>query len=128
MQVRRHRTAALVALIIWLVAAFSGVHGHLCFDGQEPPVSMHIGAQDVHSNHDDHAGDDAHRDMNIELPQTLLSKLVKIDLPLLLAALVVLLLGRSSGPQDTRYQTPSYRLPSRIRPPLRAPPTPSVIA
>ncbi len=124
-QVRHHRTAAIVALIIWLFAVFSGVHSHFCLDGQEPPVSMHMGASNFH---DGHSGDDDHIDMDIELPQTFLAKLIKIDLPLLLAALVVLIFGKVSASTYTSYQSPSYRLPARIRPPLRAPPSSIVIA
>ena len=116
----RHKTIAFVALIIWLIAGWSGAHGHLCFDGQEPPISIHM---DTLGEHPDHAADEQHVDANVDLSQPLLAKLTKIDLPhLLAAALLFAVLFEKTSFVVSNY-SPTYS--SRrigLRPPLRAPP------
>lgn len=110
-----------MALIIWLTASWSGAHGHLCFDGQEPPVSVHMEMMAEHTDH--HAADEQHVDADVELSQPLLAKLTKIDLPLLIAAALLLAMLFEKISLVTSRSSPSYS--SRragLRPPLRAPP------
>jgi hypothetical protein len=116
----RHKTIAFVALIIWLIAGWSGAHGHLCFDGQEPPISIHM---DTLGEHPDHAADEQHVDANVDLSQPLLAKLTKIDLPLLLAAalLFAVMFEKTSFVVSNYSPTYSSRR-TGLRPPLRAPP------
>jgi hypothetical protein len=116
----RHKAFAFAALIIWLVAGWSGAHGHLCFDGQEPPVSIHM---DALGEHPDHAANEQHVDADVDLSQPLLAKLTKIDLPLLLVAalLLAVLLEKTSFVVSNYSHTYSSRL-AGLRPPLRAPP------
>ncbi len=116
----RHKTFAFVALIIWLIAGWSGAHGHLCFDGQEPPMSIHM---DTLGEHPDHASDEQHVDANIDLSQPLLAKLTKIDLPLLIAAALLLaMLFEKITLVTSRYSPSYFSRSASLRPPLRAPP------
>jgi hypothetical protein len=104
-----------------LVTRIAGTHLHLCFDGLEPPVSMHL--LDV----DSHDGDDTeHNDRNVELPGATLAKasVSLADALLLLAAVLCLALL----PDTLRHSRPLSRLTlflestKLLRPPLRGPP------
>jgi hypothetical protein len=112
---------AFAALILWLLASWGGAYAHLCFDGQEPPLSMHLQLQ--HMDELEHHPDEVHQDMDVEFLQTLIAKLSKIDLGLLLlAVLTLLLMPRHQQTISSRYQ---LLLPHKIPhtwPPLRAPP------
>lgn len=112
---------AFVALALWLLSNWAGAHGHYCFDGQEPPISvhMHLNGHEVHEHHPD----EVHQDADIELGKSVLAKLSKIDLGLVLLAalaLVLLVLPRAGF---ARIFRPFYP-PSSLywRPLLRAPP------
>src|SRR5690606_41907337 len=68
---------------------WGGLHGHLCFDGQESPVSVHM---DLLDGHPDHLNDDeVHLDTVTELVESIL-KLTKSDLPFQIIALVCALM------------------------------------
>ncbi len=82
------KTLVYAAILFWLFASISGMHGHYCFDGQEPPVSVHL---DVMAEHPEHHEDEHHVDADVDLFKLVFAKLVKIDVPLLLTALVFLL-------------------------------------
>lgn len=111
---------ALMALAIWLLASWSGAHGHLCFDGQEPPVTVHM---ELLGDHPEHGDNERHVDADLDVSQLLIVKLVKIDLPLLMVAalLLVLLFKQSSTLTVFYFRIFSSRLIG-FRPPLRAPP------
>ncbi|HOY22372.1 MAG TPA: hypothetical protein PK002_04425 [Cellvibrio sp.] len=116
----RHKTLAFAALVIWLITSWSGAHGHLCFDGQEPPVSVHMHTLGEHT---DHAVDEQHVDADVDLSQPFLAKLTKIDLPLLIAAALLLAVLFEKVSLVASNYSPTYS--SRrtgLRPPLRAPP------
>jgi len=116
----RHKTFAFSVLIIWLLASWSGAHGHLCFDGQEPPISIHM---DTLGNHPEHHQDEAHTDKDINLDQAAPTKLPKIDLPLLIAATLLLAMLFQNLRVFTSYYSCNYvRRRIGLRPPLRAPP------
>jgi len=116
-----HKTWAFVALIIWLIASWSGAHGHLCFDGQEPPVSVHMEMTDEHADH--HEADEQHVDADVDLSQPLLAKLTKIDLPLLIAAAILLaMLFEIISIIFSRYSQHYSPRHAGLPPPLRAPP------
>lgn len=119
-KILRHKTLALVALMIWLMASWSGAHGHLCFDGQEPPISVHIHTLTEHA---DHAADEQHVDTDVDLSQPVLTKLTKIDLPLLLAtALLLAVLFEKIRATTFPYLQPYTARCAGLRPLLRAPP------
>ncbi|ARU29644.1 hypothetical protein CBR65_20595 [Cellvibrio sp. PSBB006] len=100
---------------------WGGLHGHFCFDGQESPVSVHM---DLLNGHPDHEhGDEAHIDTDAELVESILFKLTKVDLPLLITALIYALLLIVSTPSFIRtVSQPFANKHFLLRPPLRAPP------
>lgn len=116
----RYKTFVYLALLSWLLVSGSGVYGHFCFDGKEPPVSVHMNLLD---NHADPHVDEAHDDIDVDLAKWLIAKLVKIDLPTLaLLVLVITLLASSQRTFFFRYTALHKLCHSDLRPPLRAPP------
>lgn len=97
----------------------SGVHTHLCFDGQEPPVSIQFDVLDTLS----HPGDDHLQDVDIDPVKQLYAKLFKVDLPFLL---IIGCLFALVFVQKTQYLSAQFFFPVlnffKVRPPLRAPP------
>lgn len=118
-----HHQYVYVALLIWLVASLSGMHGHYCFDGAEPPISVHF---DMMAGHDaDHdALNEMHVDVDNNPSQAIAIKIVKLDLPFLaLALLLVFIWPIVCGQSNYFSKTPSSWLTvTGLRPPLRAPP------
>jgi hypothetical protein len=117
---RRHLVT--LTLIVWLCAIWGGLHGHFCFDGQDPAISIHM---DLLAGHPEHHHDDqsAHVDTDADLVESFLFKLTKLELPAALATLLFLLfaiIGRQFF-SHTYSQTPRQKNTS-LRPPLRAPP------
>jgi hypothetical protein len=111
---------AVVALLFWLLSNWAGTHGHYCFDGQEPPMSVHM---DVMGGHLEHHPDEIHQDADIDLTQSILAKLSKIELDmLLLIALVLVLVRLPAILLSSTYL--SFCPPAALyrRPLLRAPP------
>lgn len=112
---------AFLALAFWLLSNWAGAHGHFCFDGQEPPISVHVHL-DGHEVHDHHP-DEVHQDADIELTPSALAKLSKIDLGLvLLAALALALLILPTPIFTSAYRAFYPRISLHWRPLLRAPP------
>lgn len=111
---------AFLALAFWLLSNWAGAHGHFCFDGQEPPVSMHM---DVMGGHLEHHGEEVHQDADVDLVQSALAKLSKIDLGLvLLAALALALLILPTPIFTSAYRAFYPHVSLHWRPLLRAPP------
>ena len=119
MQNPLYKKLVFTALFLWLAAGWTGVHGHFCFDGLEPPISAHIG---MTGEHLDHHADEQHSDMDVDLSQALLAKLVKIDLPLLFIVLLVLAIPAAPKSYSSFYFVRYPRRVTGLRPPLRAPP------
>jgi len=115
---------AFAALILWLLGNWIGLHGHFCFDGQEPPVSVHVHL-DGQSTHDHHP-EEEHLDADVDLLQMVIAKLSKVDPGLmLLAVLLLLLVSPARRLVFSRYQSrPSNPFPYS-RPLLRGPPFPA---
>ncbi len=109
-----------IALIFWLLASVSGMHGHYCFDGKEASISIH---SDVMTGHPEHHEDEEHVDTDADLFEPVLAKLVKIDVPFLITVLLFLLM-LCSGQQLFFPRYPHHFIPRVIglRPPSRAPP------
>ena len=114
---------------IFLMVQGTGAHEHLCFDGQEPAVSIHFG-DGAEISPDSSDVQLAHHDLDVDLGQNSSSKLPKVDLPVLgvlFAALFIafdmrgkFFLARS---RSVRFR---YRSPYYFSPPLRGPPSFSV--
>lgn len=117
----RYKYWALLSTLLWLMASWAGVHGHYCFDGQEPPISIHLDNVDTHEGHDVNS---AHVDMDIDLSQSVVAKLLKFDatLALLLVAMFVLLALPRAPFFSSISQACHPRRVVGLRPPPRAPP------
>lgn len=100
------------------------MHLHLCFDGNETPVSFHL--EDVGQHHDEPTVDAAHTDVDIAVVGEALVKILKASLHLPALLFAVLLLGwllcsqrqRAPGFRNTTF----YQGNKVLRPPLRGPP------
>ncbi len=111
---------AFVAFALWLLGSWLGAHGHFCFDGQEPPVSVHM---HMLGDHPEHHADEDHQDADVDLLQSAIAKLTKLDQSLILLTVITLLLVL----QRTQVLVSHYSsfIPAHIpfaRPLLRAPP------
>ncbi|HXG28622.1 MAG TPA: hypothetical protein VNJ47_07230 [Nevskiales bacterium] len=114
----------LMLLCIAVIALrVTGMHLHLCLDGQEPAQTLHLTDSGVHDDEGHAAG--GHADVDLSLPgDGLVKKLSGFDLPVLLAFLVTLVtivrapIPLRPGPARIR-STASIRF---FQPPLRAPP------
>lgn len=84
-------------------------------------MSVHM---DLLNGHPDHEhGDEVHIGTDAELVESILFKLTKVDLPLLITALVYALLLPVSNASFTRtVSQPFANKHFLLRPPLRAPP------
>ena len=128
----------LFACFALLAARVNGTHLHLCFDGQEVPAEIHLGDAGLHDDHPlstldlthaehHHALLDipAHDDVDIDITADSLSKLPKLDWPVM--ALLVMLVFSLSGLGSAGFW-PRHRALHRssphiyLRPPLRGPP------
>lgn len=118
-----HPLLLTLLLAALLVARLGGAHMHLCFDGSEPPASLHFSDTD---HHDDHHADEAHEDVDVSLMAEAAAKLGKLslDLPLLLAAaLAIFGLWLTVKWPLLPYPLPwAVSDPHSLRPPLRGPP------
>jgi hypothetical protein len=114
-------TLMCLALVI---ARISGAHLHLCFDGNEAPVTFYLADSEPH-----HEGDGAkvhHRDAEASATGDALSKSAKslFDLPLFLLSALLLW----SAFRTVYRFPPTYSASARpialpyLRPPLRGPP------
>lgn len=108
-----------------LFARLGGAHLHLCFDGSEPPASLHVTDSGHHADHHDGA---THDDRDVWLLGDALTQPGKLgmDLPLLLAAvwLVMLLFTRlrlvPAAPLRVADSPPRFCRPLLRGPPLHA--------
>ena len=121
------RIVLLLSCIMLLLAQASGAHLHLCFDGGEPPASVHLtedGGADLHPG----VGS-PHNDMDVSLVgSVVVKKATDMGLgltPLLVASIVLFgALFQFSAtiliPSDLDVPAPDG--PFELRPPLRGPP------
>lgn len=116
-----HPKLTYLLLAIWLFASASGMHGHYCLDGKEPPVSVHFDVMDDHGHSAEHM--DSHKDIDNPAPTFSLLKLLNLDLPLLIAALLLVFWPSAIRQIYGVAQPPSSWITlTGLRPPLRAPP------
>lgn len=113
-----------VLLTAVLFARLGDAHVHLCFDGQEPPTTMHVMEDAAHHDGDD-AGVSGHNDQDVNLFDAVLAKKAgAADFLLLAVTIVALLLPRQPVRQKIFFapvQTVAS-LPLFFHPPLRGPP------
>lgn len=119
-RILNYKILAFASVLIWLLASWSGAHGHFCFDGQEPPVSIHM---HVPSEYSDHNSDQNHLDADVDIGQLAPAKSLKLELPLLLAAAFLLVVFFYKAVQLPTHYLRFIPAPAAdLRPPLRAPP------
>lgn len=117
----RQRLTARLLLFAFLALPVGGAASHYCFDGQEPPVSVHF---DNFSGHEEHGESEQHVDVEKRmLAEHLVSKFFDSE--------VFLPASLSPGDAFAVVPVPDFnrrpRVSGRIRPwslspPLRAPP------
>jgi hypothetical protein len=120
----RNRWPSVLAALAVLLTGVTNAHAHvhLCFDGKEPPASVH--GVDGHGHHELEPDGD-HDDLDVDLQDRALAKSFKPDLPALAtSALCVLPLSRRSA---ITAVTAAGAGPPTVRPfsrpYLRAPPS-----
>jgi hypothetical protein len=130
------RRWASIASFAVLFAGVTNAHAriHLCFDGQEPPASVHL--SDTRGHHDGarpidqidgfgHYADDAdHDDVDLDLASPALAKTVKHDVTAIAPAW---LKDAAIEPSTAEAPALAIELPAPffrpyLHPPLRAPP------
>ena len=121
------RWSWLTALAV-LFAGLTNAHAHVhyCFDGQEPPASVHLVDSTNHDHelpgghHDDGS---EHDDLDVDLPNQALAKAVKYDLPAITTHLWTF--AFEAAPRSAlaeRVDSPPAPQPRYVHPQLRAPP------
>jgi hypothetical protein len=124
-----------VACLAVLFAGLGNAHLHYCFDGQEPPVSVHLtdGIDPGHDHHDhtghapDHEPDQEHHDdldVDLDLGNNALAKTFKFDQPDFASPSgwsVIVAAPRASVLRDW-IELPRTPEPSFARPQARGPP------
>ena len=119
----------LLGLAILAMPSQSG-HLHFCFDGQEPPVSVHM--DDMGVPHTQHELSNPHSDAELSLTNNVVIKKIEggLDVPIKFFAATLILLTLSfictSGglqiPRTRRSPIAFTSISFAFRPPLRAPP------
>ena len=121
---RHGRWPLILLCVVLLVVRVGGAHLHLCFDGNEPPVSFH--PADDWDHHADAGVSTSHEDTDVALSAASIAKSGKqtLDLPLLalLPLLMWLLLPTARQVFFTNALRLQRTLAFHLRPPLRGPP------
>lgn len=118
-------------LLVWavvltvLTVRASDTHLHLCFDGQEPPTSVHFADGSVH--HDEHHDGQDHADKDVDPFVGTLAKTGDADADVALVASVIALAIllpaiRDVPPMRSDLHVRAAGPPFYLRPPLRGPP------
>lgn len=113
---------ALLCIFVVMMRV-GGAHVHFCFDGSEPPATVHMDSDEgLH-----HADEGAHTDLDVSLSGDTLIKKFDLNLQsLLLLAAAILLINFAAALSISRVRFDSLpRLLSQFafqRPPLRGPP------
>lgn len=121
-----HASRVVLVLLLGFVLLLSRVsddHLHLCFDGQEPPIALHV--QDVGLHHLGMDASQGHADQDVDLVSIAparfkspgLNGALLFTLCLLLASLPRTRVRPRFDPPRTIKSTPPF-----LHPPLRGPP------
>lgn len=119
-----------IAKLLWLFAIalllvrVGEAHLHLCLDGQQHPVAMHV--QDAPTHNGVEASPGGHNDVDVDLSVAPWVKKIGVDeMPVIVFAsvLLALLLPISqSTSRPAQFLTPHLASAFSLRPPLRGPP------
>jgi len=115
---------AIIAIAV-LAMPVNGAHLHLCFDGGEPPATVHSLEDGAH--HEESGADIVHRDVDVSIASSALAKKFdhSLDLPGLLATALVVLRVPVAGAVVPVPDRSAVLVPDpepRLLPPLRGPP------
>jgi len=121
------KTSLLMLLCVALLLMRSGAHLHLCFDGSEPPVAVHV--DDYGQHHTDVGADAVHQDADVLLAGSAMTRSGNTAVDIVPVFLVVALLLWIFSQTFNRFGLVSRRvvvhlLPKYSSPPLRGPPLP----
>lgn len=116
---RLRQVFLLLLSLLVVLPRVGGPHLHLCLDGLEPPVTLHLADDAAHP-----AGDQVHDDRTVDMGSPVLGKASPPGLDGALLALAVLLLFAASPvvPRPVRSAIRFELPPPFLRPPLRGPP------
>lgn len=119
-----------IAKFLWLFAIalllvrVGEAHLHLCLDGQQHPVAMHVQDAPTHSGGETSAG--GHNDVDVDLSVAPWVKKIGVDeMPVIVFASVLLALLLpipQSTSRPTQFLIPLLASAFTLRPPLRGPP------
>ena len=127
------RRLSTFGMVLWLLAIallpvrMADAHLHLCMDGQQPPVALHVQHVATHDGAQPHADDD-HNDRDVDLSATTtVAKSSLLDdglVPALLHVYVLAaLLPRPSAAAPAKVSVHSFHsAPIDGPPPARGPP------
>ena len=141
-EVRTHRSFGILfrhmrhlpgstRLLIWtvvmtvLVVRASDTHLHLCFDGQEPPATVHFADASVHQDEHHEGQDHADEDVDPFVGAFTKSDDGDVDIASFIIASVLLAWmprARDEPPQPSDLPYATAGPPHHVRPPLRGPP------
>jgi len=126
LRLARSRLLIVTLCVAVAVLRVAGFHLHLCLDGSEPPVSMHLEDAGVH--HLDESGAvETHTDRDLAIASDVVVKKPVDTLDLsVLGVLCALLLFLLAHPREfhafSLLPAPVRSARTRLRPPLRGPP------
>jgi hypothetical protein len=122
------------AHLLWLLAfallpvRMANAHLHLCADGMEPPVSLHVKDAPTHWGKD-HVQEEGHTDKDVDLSSSFVAKHFAQDdySPALLDAyvLAILLPIQRQIAASSALVVPDLTPVLSLRPPVRGPPSPA---
>lgn len=109
---------------VFVLLRVGGTHWHLCFDGREPAVSIHLA--DSSFEHSATGVESQHHDQNVEIGLASLLKhgSADFDIPpvLIVAFLFAAAVPKRALPRARRTPAPPWSGLSLLLPPLRGPP------
>ena len=120
-----------IALVLWLVALallpvrMASAHLHLCLDGQERPISVHV--QDVPTHHGVAGAAGGHNDIDVDVSTSVSTKKASNTdelSPAILGAYVIAVVLTDYAPVAPRIEVVTAALVPvfELRPPPRGPP------
>ena len=123
LNLRRHISLCLLALM-FLIVRTAEAHAHLCADGKEPPVSVHLADGGSHACETGAAGEHGD-DKDVQIAADVVLKKPASADPAMAALFPVLFeVLASSGEPVVSVEAAAVFIeqPSFLRPPLRGPP------
>ena len=124
MRSRASRSLLLALCCVLLLLRIVGVHQHLCLDGCEPHVAVHVldGGVEHAAGH----GQSSHDDQGIDDTGRTLIKSPHSDSAMDFMALILVLVTFLPVARRLRFERPGHRpatpAPHSVRPPPRGPP------